>query len=71
VFLTLFRDGIVEMTEEDFASHVSSLVLSLSEKPKYLGKESYLYWGHIDSGFYEFNRSNAQDPGIALLTRVR
>lgn len=50
------------MTEEEFASHVSSLVLSLSEKPKYLGKESYLYWGHIDSGFYEFNRSNDPDP---------
>ena len=44
------------MTAEDYTSHVSSLVLSLSETPKFLGKESFRYWGHIDSGFYEFNR---------------
>jgi insulysin len=57
VFLTQLRDIIAEMASEDFASHISSLVLSLSEKPKYLGKESFDFWGHIESGFYEFNRS--------------
>jgi len=56
VFLDLLREGIVEMTTVDYASHVSSLVLSLSEAPKYLGKETYRYWSHIDSGFYDFKR---------------
>jgi len=56
IFLDLLREGIVEMTTVDYASHVSSLVLSLSEAPKYLGKETFRYWSHIDSGFYDFKR---------------
>jgi hypothetical protein len=56
IFLDLLRDGITEMSDEDYASHISSLVLSLSETPKFLGKETWRYWSHIDSGFYDFKR---------------
>ena len=56
VFLNLLRDGIIELTSSDFASHISSLVLLLSETPKYLGKETSQYWHQIGSGFYDFFR---------------
>ena len=56
LFLVILSESIAEMSAEDFASHISSLVLSLSETPKFLGKETWRYWTHIDSGFYEFNR---------------
>jgi insulysin len=56
IFLDLLRENIVEMSAEDFSSHISSLVLSLSETPKFLGKETWRYWAHIASGFYEFKR---------------
>jgi insulysin len=56
LFLDLLKEKIIEMSPADYASHVSSLVLSLSETPKFLGKETWRYWLHIDSGFYEFNR---------------
>jgi len=56
IFLDLLRQGIVEMSPSEYASHVSSLVLLMSETPKYLGKEAGRYWNHIDSGFYDFNR---------------
>ena len=57
LFLHILRQSIVEMSPGDYAAHVSSLVLSLSETPKHLGKETGRYWTHIDSGFYEFNQS--------------
>jgi len=44
------------MSAEDYQSHIASLVLSLKETPKLLGKESWHYWAQIDSGFYDFNR---------------
>ena len=46
----------MEMTPEDYQSHVSSLVLSLSETPKYLGKETFRYWSYIENGFYDFKK---------------
>ena len=57
----MLRDSIVEMSAEEFSSHVSSLVLSLSETPKFLGKETWRYWSHIDGGFYEFKRRELPD----------
>ena len=42
------------MAEQEYAANIASLVLSLSETPKFLGKESWRYWSHIDSGFYDF-----------------
>jgi hypothetical protein len=44
------------MSPADYAVNVSSLVLLLSETPKYLGKETWRYWTQIDSGFYDFQR---------------
>jgi insulysin len=56
VFLDILRESIVEMSEEDYQSHISSLVLSLRETPKFLGKETWRYWAEIDGGFYDFRR---------------
>jgi hypothetical protein len=55
-FLDLLQENIMEMSAADFSSHVKSLVLSLSETPKYLGKETWRYWTDIESGFYDFKR---------------
>jgi insulysin len=54
LFLDLLRKSILEMSDEDYALHVSSLVLSLSEKPKYLGHETWQHWCSVRSGVYEF-----------------
>ena len=59
MFLDLLRESIVEMPEKEYSANIASLVLSLSETPKFLGKESWRYWSHIDSGFYDFTRRNA------------
>ena len=64
LFLDLLRDEIIEMSPGDYTSHVSSLVLSLSETPKFLGKETWRYWLHIDSGFYDFKRRKLYCPMI-------
>jgi hypothetical protein len=69
IFLDLLRENIVEMSPEDYQSHVSSLVLSLSETPKYLGKETFRYWNHIESGFYEFSKRIS--PFLYLLIYFR
>lgn len=55
LFLDILRESIVEMSAENYASHIASLVLSLSETPKRLGQEASRYWGCINSGFYDFN----------------
>lgn len=59
MFLNLLRESIVEMPEQEFSANIGSLVLSLSETPKFLGKESWRYWSHIGSGFYDFKRRKA------------
>jgi insulysin len=66
IFLDLLRESITEMPLDEYQSNVSSLVLSLSETPKFLGKETWRYWGHIDSGFYEFKRRKTACPFICL-----
>jgi insulysin len=54
-FLDILRKSIVEMSPEEYASHISSLVLSLSEKSKSLGQEASECSGYIRNGFYDFN----------------
>ena len=54
LFLDLLRKSILEMSNKDYALHVSSLVLSLSEKPKYLAQETWQHWCNVRSGVYEF-----------------
>jgi insulysin len=67
IFLDLLRDGITEMSDADYSANISSLVLSLSETPKFLGKETWRYWAHIDSGFYEFKRRKSPYTLICIL----
>ena len=66
MFLDLLRESIVEMPEQEYSANIASLVLSLSETPKFLGKESWRYWSHIDSGFYDFKRRIALIGSILI-----
>jgi len=56
LFLNLLREEIVEMSEDQFSSHISSLLLQLNETLNTLPKKAARYWKHIDDGFYEFDR---------------
>jgi insulysin len=55
-FLEFLRESIAVMSPEDYSFHNSRLVLSLSEMPRFLGKESWYYYGCIENGRYDFKR---------------
>jgi len=44
-----------DMTEEEYAKQVNSLIQKKLEKDKNLRQETYRYWGQIVSGYYDFD----------------
>jgi secreted Zn-dependent insulinase-like peptidase len=55
VFLGLLRQRIVDLSEEEYAKQVDAVILSFSQKPKYLGAEAWEYWQIIQSARYKFS----------------
>ena len=45
------------MTDEDFRKQQTSVIDSLLEKETHLHQESRNHWNHINSGYYDFDRS--------------
>ncbi|KAI7862523.1 Metalloenzyme, LuxS/M16 peptidase-like protein [Spinellus fusiger] len=55
-FLELLRGMIVNMTEEEYAAQVESVIDEREETFKYMRQEGYDYWEHIALGYYEFDK---------------
>ena len=56
VFLEQFRSTLVEMSDDEFQTNVTSVCHNLLEKNKSLGEESSKHWGVIGNQTYRFRR---------------
>lgn len=56
-WLTTFREFVQDMSEDDFAQHRQSLVNSKKEDFKNMSEEMHAYNTYIQSGTYDFGRS--------------
>ncbi|KAF9246345.1 Metalloenzyme, LuxS/M16 peptidase-like protein [Melanogaster broomeanus] len=57
-FLDSMDAKIMGMEQEEFQEFKSGLQQKWREPPKNLGEEASKYWTHIDSGYFDFLRSN-------------
>ncbi|KAJ1565819.1 Insulinase (Peptidase M16), partial [Nowakowskiella sp. JEL0078] len=53
-FLKSTKNIVVDLTEEEFRKHISSVTLQLLEKDKNLRKESNRLWGIVNARSYDF-----------------
>ncbi|CAG8732250.1 1933_t:CDS:2, partial [Acaulospora morrowiae] len=60
---------IEEMSEEEYQKQVQSLITKKLEKPKNLTQEARRYWGHIDSGYYNFDQVEKDVSEIRKITK--
>ncbi|KAG0225257.1 Insulinase (Peptidase M16) [Actinomortierella wolfii] len=58
-----------EMTEQEYQKQVSSLIQKKLEKDKNLRVETHRYWGHITSGYYEFDEIASDVAEMRKLTK--
>lgn len=68
LFLSMFAKKIAELTQEEFATQVSSLVKQKSCSDLYLQEESDRYWGEIVSFDYLFDRLQREIDFLKALT---
>ncbi|KAI8318667.1 hypothetical protein GQ54DRAFT_280568, partial [Martensiomyces pterosporus] len=68
-FLRLYREQIANMTDEEFEILISSRIQINQRKPKGINEEACRFWSHIDSGFYEFDRPEAEIEELRSLTK--
>ncbi|KAF7722305.1 Insulinase (Peptidase M16) [Apophysomyces ossiformis] len=54
-FIDTLREVIVNLSEEDYAAQINSLIADKLEKFKNMGQEGLKYWNDIYSGCYEFD----------------
>ena len=55
-FVQKFRQSIVDMPAEEFATNIESVVQTLTEKKKNLPEEAYAHWRFISDETYDFHR---------------
>ncbi|CAG8435673.1 5819_t:CDS:10 [Scutellospora calospora] len=68
-FLIKLQTIIEDMSEEEYKKQIASLISKKLEKPKNLGEESYKYWYHICSGYYEFNKVEIDVSNLRKITK--
>jgi insulysin len=59
-FLDSMRGYIEELSDEEYAKHVQSLVQKREEKAKNLGEETRRFWGRIVDMYYEFGKRECE-----------
>jgi hypothetical protein len=59
VFVQAFRQTIVEMPDEEFATNIEAVVQALTQKNKNLSEESHAHWRYISDETYDFRRLKA------------
>ncbi|KAI9266092.1 Metalloenzyme, LuxS/M16 peptidase-like protein [Sporodiniella umbellata] len=67
-FLEKLLTLVETMTQEEYNAQVQSVINKKLEKDKNLGQEGGRYWGHIHSGYYEFDQV---ETDIAELKTLR
>ncbi|ODQ63961.1 hypothetical protein NADFUDRAFT_28003 [Nadsonia fulvescens var. elongata DSM 6958] len=68
-FLNKLEKILRTQTEEEFKTHVESLVAKRLEKKKNLSEEHARFWNHIQSGYYDFLQHEVDVEELNLLTR--
>ncbi|CAG8531276.1 2424_t:CDS:10 [Paraglomus occultum] len=68
-FLLKLYSLIEDMSEEEYQKRIQSLITTKLEKDKNLRQESYRYWQHIRSGFYEFDRVDQDVAELPTVTK--
>lgn len=56
VFVQGFRQTIVDMPTEEFATNIEAVVQALTEKKKNLSEEAYSHWRFITEETFDFHR---------------
>ncbi|CAA20142.1 Metallopeptidase [Schizosaccharomyces pombe] len=67
--LDQFKSEFLEMSDEDFSKHKSSLINFMLEKHTNLKEESSMYWLRICDGFYDFTRLEKQAEIVSTITK--
>ncbi|KAL1225571.1 Insulin-degrading enzyme-like 2 [Cardamine amara subsp. amara] len=60
---------LYNMSDEEFKSHVTTLIDMKLEKHKNLSEESWFYWGEIQNGTLKFNRKEAEVAALRELKK--
>ncbi|GFO42674.1 insulin-degrading enzyme [Plakobranchus ocellatus] len=68
-FLQKMDDVLSEMTNEEFAKHVSALCTKRLEKPKKLVQQNKRYWTEIISSYYNFDRDSIEVAFLKTITK--
>ncbi|RCH96410.1 Insulinase (Peptidase M16), partial [Rhizopus stolonifer] len=58
-----------KMTTEEYNAQVQSVISKKLEKDKNLSQEGGKYWGHIHSGFYEFDQVDTDIQELKRITK--
>ncbi|KAK9447853.1 Metalloenzyme, LuxS/M16 peptidase-like protein [Limtongia smithiae] len=67
-FLSKLGGILRDMPDETYSGHVKSLVDKKKEKLKNLTEETFRYWSHIQTGYYDFFRI---DEEVQLLPTIK
>ena len=70
-WLASFREHVANLPDAEFESHRTSLINRKLEDVKNLSGETNLYWSHIHSGYYDFDRSACADVSCSLIEAER
>jgi len=68
-WFVLFKEHLEKMSEEEFAKQRQSLVNRRLEDAKNMNQETSQYWGHVQSGYYDFGRKRRDAIAIGKLTK--
>ncbi|KAG0178612.1 Insulinase (Peptidase M16) [Apophysomyces sp. BC1034] len=68
-FLVKLRSIIEDMSEEEYNAQKQSLISKKLEKDKNLLLEGSRYWGHIYSGYYEFNQVDKDVEQLKIIEK--
>ncbi|KAF7987713.1 hypothetical protein HCN44_003576 [Aphidius gifuensis] len=68
-FVKSILDIIIEMSDDEFARHKSSLASKRLEKPKTLYNLSSIFWGEISTHQYNFDRANIEVSYLMTISK--
>ncbi|KAJ3416993.1 hypothetical protein HDV05_007475 [Chytridiales sp. JEL 0842] len=68
-FLESMKATLESMTDEEFKKNVDALAFSLLEKSKNLYEEASRHWGHVTSGYYDFDQNVRDAEAVKHVTR--
>ncbi|ODQ53020.1 a-pheromone processing metallopeptidase Ste23 [Saitoella complicata NRRL Y-17804] len=68
-FLVQLRGIIADMKDEEYQTHVKSIIDKKTEKLKNLGQETSRYWQHILSGYYDFHQLDADVENLKTISK--